>query len=58
MATCFWLGTYSSQSANKCLASTYCAMPAATFLDSRIARTTVAGPCTTSPLLKTPARVV
>ena len=43
---------------NAFFASMYCAMPAATFLDSFIARTTVAGPCTTSPLLKTPARVV
>ena len=46
------------QSSSSFLASTYCAMPAATFFDSFIAKTTVAGPCTTSPLLKTPARVV
>ena len=39
-------------------ASTYWAIPAATFLDSFMASTTVAGPCTTSPLLNTPARLL
>lgn len=49
---------YNEHSLISRFASTYRAIPAATFLDSFIASTTVAGPCTTSPLLKTPARVV